>query len=194
MKWFKALEEEVTAHRKNGTFQIKKLPAGTKTIGSTFVLTKKYDSQGVLLKFKARWVAQGFGQIEGVHYNETFAPTLRKQVFRMMLAVAVQYDLELNQMDVHTAFLIPKLPEKEEIFMRLPPNSASYLHKCGIMMKAGEALLLKKCIYGLKQASNYWNSTLVEIRNGTAGFLKEDHARRANFHRNMGRRSFNGGQ
>ena len=108
----------------------------------------------------------------------------------MMLAVAVQYDLELNQMDVHTAFLIPKLPEKEEIFMRLPPNSASYLHKCGIMMKAGEALLLKKCIYGLKQASNYWNSTLVEILMEQLSFstvpLQEDHARRANFHRNMG--------
>ena len=66
-------------------------------------------------------------------------------------------------MDVHTAFLIPDLPEEEVIYMRVPPDLYSLLRECGVNIKKGQVLRLNKCIYGLKQASKCWNKKLVTI-------------------------------
>ena len=63
-------------------------------------------------KKKARLVAKGCSQIPGIHFGETFAPTLNPVTFRVMLSIAIQNDLFLSQMDVKTAFLIPILPEE----------------------------------------------------------------------------------
>ncbi len=108
-------------------------------------------------------MAQGFSQVPGVHYQETYSPTPNLCVFRMLLTYAVQHDLDLKQMDVHTAFLIPELPAEEVIYMRVPPGLHPFLKKCGIDMKVGQSLKLNKCIYGLKQASKYWNKKLVAV-------------------------------
>lgn len=69
-------------------------------------------------KFKARLVARGFTQREGIDYNEVFSPVVKHTSIRMMLSLVVQDDLELEQLDVRTAFLDGKL--EEQIYMTQP--------------------------------------------------------------------------
>jgi hypothetical protein len=122
------------------------------------VLDKKFDADGNLSKFKARYVAQGFSQIEGIHFTETFAPTLNPNTFRLFLAHSVlKCNMNLNAMDVNTAFLIPSLPDSEMLYMKPPPNFIKLCKLCDIPYISGQVLQLNKCIYGLKQASRYWN-------------------------------------
>ena len=90
----------------------------------------------------------------------------------MLLTIAVEKGLDLVQLDVHTAFLIPELPKKEQIYMRVPPNSLKILQSCGLKIEDGQSLLLKKCIYGLRQASKYWNNELVNILVTKLGFTQ----------------------
>ena len=162
-EWTAAIFAEVKAHIENATFSIVDCPADAKVVGSRFVFNKKYDSQGKLERCKARWVAQGFSQEEGVHFFETFAPTPNVAAFRTLLTMAVQKDLHLRQMDVHTAFLIPELPEREEIFMRIPHGCIDFLRKLGLKVKPDQVLKLNKCIYGLRQASRKWNNKIVKV-------------------------------
>ena len=136
------------------------LEHGTKTVGSTVVLAIKPGVDGAPGRYKARWVAQGFSQIPGVHFTDTFAPTPQQSVFRILLSIAVQYGLSLRQMDVHTAFLIPDLPEEEVIYMRVPPDLYSLLRECGVKIKKGQVLRLNKCIYKRRSVGTKDSSAL----------------------------------
>ena len=106
-KWKEAMVSEIQSHLKNNTFTVSDVPHGVKTVGSTVVLRVKPGPDGKPGRFKARWVAQGFSQVPGVHFTDTFAPTPQQSVFRILLSIAVQHGLSLRQMDV--AFLIPDL-------------------------------------------------------------------------------------
>ena len=77
-----------------------------------------------------------------------------------------QKELDLRQLDVSTAFLIPKLPKEEQIFMRPPPDAIELLRELGIEIGEDDILQLEKCIYGLRQASKYWNNDLVRTMEG----------------------------
>ena len=162
-QWLEGLKAEVRAHIKNGTFRKMRKDHNSKAISSRFVFKRKINEEGQVVKYKVRLVAKGFEQVEGVHYGETYAPTLKHTTFRAILAVAAQQDLVLHQMDVDTAFLIPQLPAQESISMLPPPGFAEIAAEVGFPIKHDETLLLLKCIYGLKQASRYWNSTLSGI-------------------------------
>ncbi|CAL1353780.1 unnamed protein product [Linum trigynum] len=99
------------------------------------------------MKFKARVVARGFSQREGVDYNEIFSPVVKHTSIRVLLAIVAHYDLELEQLDVKTAFLHGELEEK--IYMTHPegfevPGKEDYVCK------------LKKSLYGLKQSPRQW--------------------------------------
>ena len=108
---------------------------------------------GLVEKFKARLVAQGFSQREGTDYflDAIYAPVARYATLRCVLAVAAAYDLELAQLDVKTAFLNGILPEEITIFMR-PPK--------GYDCKTGTVFKLLKSIYGLKQSPYVWNNDI----------------------------------
>jgi hypothetical protein len=93
-------------------------------------------------------VAKGFTQREGIDYEETFAPVARHATMRALLAKAAVEDLEVEQIDVKTAFL--NGPLKETIYME-PPAGYDFGDK---------VLLLKKALYGLKQAARAWNEEL----------------------------------
>ena len=80
-----------------------------------WVLKVKYNSDGSIERYKARLVAKGYSQMEGIDYNETFAPVAKFNSNRIISAIAIEHNMNLHQMDVETAFLNGNL--EEEIFM-----------------------------------------------------------------------------
>ncbi|KAL1453611.1 hypothetical protein WDU94_009938 [Cyamophila willieti] len=141
-KWQQAMKDEVSCHIKNKTFEICDVPPGKKPVKSKWVFKTKYNVDGTLNKYKARLVAKGYSQQEGIDYEEVFAPVVRHTSIRLLLALAVELNLSIDQMDVVTAFLHPKLDE--EIYMELPRDDQF----------DGKCCKLLKSIYGLKQAKD----------------------------------------
>eukprot|EP01018_Ginkgo_biloba_P040667 Gb_20537 [translate_table: standard] len=146
-KWVKAMDAGMQAVQKNQTWDLVRLPEGKQTIGYRWVFKTKYKSDGSVDKYKARLVAKGFKQKEGIDYQETFAPVAKMITIRVVIALAAQFQWELHQMDVKSAFLNGDLTE--EVYMEQPP---------GFQVKGKESLVcrLKKDLYGLKQAPRAW--------------------------------------
>jgi len=113
-----------------------------KIVGCKWVFKTKLDEEGWIEQYKARLVTQGFSQIPGVDFDETFAPVTCHQIFWILLALTNQCDWHVHQMDVKLAFLNGNL--ENEIFMKISPGAEA---------KPGEMWLLYKALYGLKQAS-----------------------------------------
>ena len=104
-------------------------------------------------KYKACYVAKGYSQIPNIDYHETFSPTAKMTSVRILMQLAVQYNLTIHQMDVKTAFL--NAPIDCELYVEQPK---------GFVVKGGSAenlvVKLKKSLYGLKQSGRNWNSVL----------------------------------
>uniref|UniRef100_A0A251RQU6 Putative ribonuclease H-like domain, Reverse transcriptase, RNA-dependent DNA polymerase n=1 Tax=Helianthus annuus TaxID=4232 RepID=A0A251RQU6_HELAN len=112
---------------------------------------KKYDENGNVDKYKARLVVKGYKQKYGIDYQEVFAPVIRFEIVRLVLALAAQYEWHLHQMDVKTAFLNGKL--EEQVYIEQPEG----------YIKKGEekkVCFLKRALYGLKQAPRAWYSRI----------------------------------
>ncbi|GAA0153319.1 transmembrane signal receptor [Lithospermum erythrorhizon] len=124
-KWRHAMQEEIDALERNGTWTLEPLPLGKKAIGCRWVYKIKHKSDGSIERFKGRLVVFGNHQVEGIDYNETFAPVAKMGTVRVFLSVAVACNWELHQMDVHNAFLHGELAE--EVYMKLPPRYSSSL-------------------------------------------------------------------
>jgi hypothetical protein len=115
-------------------------------IGCRWVLATKRNAEGEIIKHKAWLVTQGFSQIPGMDFDETFSPVMQLESFRVLLAMAIQLDLEIHQMDVVGAYLNGEL--QEEIYMKQIP---------GYEDSTDQVLHLQKTLYGLKQAGWVWN-------------------------------------
>ena len=124
-------------------------PEETNIVGCRWVFWIKSDSSGKILKYRTRLVAQGFTQLYGVDFYETFTPVARLSSIRAVIALAASENWELHQMDVKSAYL--NSPIDTAIYMRLPPG---YNHK-------GKVACVKKGIYGLHQSGNLWHKTLT---------------------------------
>ncbi|KAL1198691.1 Retrovirus-related Pol polyprotein from transposon TNT 1-94 [Cardamine amara subsp. amara] len=149
-RWNKAMSDEIKAQELNKTWSITTLPPGKKAIGSKWVYKIKYNADGTLERYKARLVALGNRQVEGVDYGETFAPVVKMDTIRLFLKVAAGRNYEVHQMDVHNAFLHGDL--EEEVYMKLPKG----FHSSG----KDQVCLLHKSLYGLKQAPRCWFAKL----------------------------------
>ncbi|CAI7806078.1 unnamed protein product [Closterium sp. NIES-54] len=101
--------------------------------------------------FKARYVARGFSQRQGVDYFQTSSPTPKMTTLRVLLHVAAQRDYELHSLDFNTAFLQGSL--HEEIWLRRPPGFTG-------SFPPGTQLSLRRPVYGLRQAPREWHDTL----------------------------------
>ncbi|KAL4354134.1 hypothetical protein GQ457_06G003750 [Hibiscus cannabinus] len=152
--WYDAMKDEMNSMKNNEVWDLVSLPDGVKAIGCKWVFKTKRDSKGNIERYKARLVAKGFTQREGIDYTETFSPVSKKDSLGIVLALVAQFDLELQQMDVKTAFLNGDL--EEEVYMKQPEGFSS---------SDGENLVckLKKSIYGLKQASRQWYLKFHEV-------------------------------
>ena len=152
--WQAAMDKEIKTLEEFGTWKLVDLPPGRKTIGCKWHLTRKVNADGSLGEYKARLVAKGYSQIEGVDYFETFAPVARIQSIRIILALANDLDLEVDQIDIKAAYLNGWMDE--EIYMVQP---LGYVNR----RARRKACLLIRGLYGTKQAGNIWNKSL----NGT---------------------------
>ena len=92
----------------------------TNVIGTKWVFCNKQDENGVVTRNKARLVAHGFTQVEGLDFEETYAPVARLEAIRMLLAYAAHHNFKLYQMDVKSAFL--NSPIQELVYVEQPPG------------------------------------------------------------------------
>ncbi|GJT28299.1 retrovirus-related pol polyprotein from transposon TNT 1-94 [Tanacetum coccineum] len=120
-------------------------------IGTKWVYRNKLDENGVVTRNKARLVAQGYNQQEGIDYDETYAPVARLESIRILLAYACALDFKLYQMDVKSAFLNGFI--NEEVYVAQPPGFIDFA-------KPNYVYKLKKALYGLKQAPKAWYDRL----------------------------------
>ena len=152
------MEEEMQSLKKNKTWKLTQLPKGRKAIGCKWVFAKKegFPSKEDI-RYKARLVAKGYAQKEGIDYNEVFSPVVKHSSIRILLALVVQLNLELAQLDVKTAFLNGDL--KEEIYMTQPE---------GYKVAGNEDWVCKlsKLLYGLKQSPRQWYKRFDKFMKG----------------------------
>ena len=113
----------------------------------------KRNDKNEITRFKARLVDQGFKQREGIDYQKTFSSVAQMRTFRLLVALAVQYDLRITQYDIGNAFVQSDIDT--ELYMTFPPG---YPSESGNLK---EVLQLLKALYGLKQAARLWNKLLI---------------------------------
>ena len=103
--WMHAVNKEINSTEENKAWTLAELPGGFRPVNCKWVYKTKCDAEGNADSYKASLVAQGYSQIERVDYDQTFAPVVQFESVRTLLSLAVQYDLNLHQMDVRNAFL-----------------------------------------------------------------------------------------
>lgn len=99
------MKSEYDALIKDNTWEIVDLPPNRRAIGCKWVLRIKRNSAGEVQRYKARLVAKGCAQKYGIDYSEAFSPVARYSSIRIVLAIAVEYELLAHQLDVTTAYL-----------------------------------------------------------------------------------------
>jgi hypothetical protein len=157
--WRKAEEEEIASLLENKTWSVQTPPEGVKPVPVKWDNKIKRDATGGIERYKARLCAKGYKQKHGVDFEEVFAPISRHPTVRALLAVAAIEDLEVEQLDVKTAFLNGEL--EEEIWAAQPKDFE--------VGGSDQKLKLEKALYGLKQAPRAWYLKLA-AEMGTLGF------------------------
>jgi len=153
--WNRGIQKELRRLESAGTWRVVPRPEGVNVVGSKWVFRVKKDAAGNATEHKARLVAQGYTQVPGVDYFDTFAPVAKLVSLRIVLSLAARYDWEIHQLDVKSAYLNGELAEGERIFMKQPPGYE-------IPGKEDLVLELKKTIYGLKQSGRRWYEVLCK--------------------------------
>jgi len=149
--WWEAMNDEMQSLEEQTVFTVTELPSDRETIGGKWVYALKSNPDGST-KYKARYVARGFTQVSGVDYDETFSPTAKMTSVRIIMQLAAQYDLDVHQLDVKTAYL--NAPIDRELYVEQPKGFEA--------KSKGDKLVwrLNKSLYGLKQSGRNWNNML----------------------------------
>ncbi|GJY70583.1 retrovirus-related pol polyprotein from transposon TNT 1-94 [Tanacetum coccineum] len=141
--WIVAMQEELNQFIANDVWELVPQPRNMTIIGTKWVFRNKLDENGIVSRNKARLVAQGYNQQEGIDYDETYAPVARLESIRILLAYACALDFKLFQMDVKSAFLNGFI--NEEVYVAQPSGFIDF-------EKPDHVYKLKKALYGFKQA------------------------------------------
>ncbi|GJU00651.1 retrovirus-related pol polyprotein from transposon TNT 1-94 [Tanacetum coccineum] len=149
--WVVAMQEELNQFVANDVWELVPLPISQSVIGTKWVFRNKLDENGIVSRNKARLVAQGYNQQEGIDYDKTYAPVARLESIRIVLAIACANNFKLYQMDVKSAFLNGFI--NEEVYVAQPPGFIDF-------QKPNHVYKLKKALYGLKQAPKAWYDRL----------------------------------
>ncbi|GKC66889.1 putative ribonuclease H-like domain-containing protein [Tanacetum coccineum] len=149
--WIEAMQEELLQFKLQEVWTLVDLPNGKRAIGTKWVFRNKKDERGIVIRNKARLVAQGYTQEEGIDYDEVFAPVARIEAIRLFLAYASFKDFMVYQMDVKSAFLYGKI--EEEVYVCQPPGFEDPDFPDRVYK-------VEKALYGLHQAPRAWYETL----------------------------------
>jgi len=152
-RWLTVMQTEIKALNANNTWESVDLPSNAISIGSKWVYKIKRHADGTIERFKARLVAQGFNQTEGLDYFETFSPVAKLSTIRVLLALASIHGWYLHQLDVNNAFMHGDL--HEAVYMKVPQGVPP--------SKPGQVCKLLKSLYGLKQANRQWFEKLTQF-------------------------------
>ncbi|CAM8936274.1 unnamed protein product [Rhodiola kirilowii] len=148
------MNKEILALETNHTWLLTELHADKTLMDCKWIYKVKFHSDGSIERYKARLVARGFTQVEGLDYHETFAPVAKMTTVRCLLVIAAAQHWPLHQLDVNNAFLHGSLDE--EVYMKLPPGF--YKKEKAV----GKVCMLMKSLYELKQASRQWFAKFSE--------------------------------
>jgi len=171
------MQEELNKFKISEVWDLVPRLEGLNVIGTKWIYKNKSDENGIVTRNKARLVAHGYTQIEGLYYDDTFAPVSRLESIRLLLGVSCILKFKLFQMDVKSAFLNGYL--NKEVYVEQPkgfinPSFPNHVYR------------LKKALYGLKQAPRAWYERLTQflvdqryIKGGTDKtlFVKDDNGR-----------------
>jgi hypothetical protein len=158
LDWVLAMQEELNNFTMNEVCHL--VPRlNQNVVGTKWVFRNKQDEHGMVTRNKARLVAKGYSQVEGLDFDETYAPVARFESIRILLAYATYHGFKLYQMDVKSAFL--NGPIKEEVYVEQPPGFEDSEYP-------NHVYKLSKALYGLKQAPRAWYECLRDflITNG----------------------------
>jgi len=175
--WIETMQEELNQFKRSEVWDLGPRPDGINIIGTKWIYKNKLDENGTITRNNTRLVAQGYTQVEGLDFDETFAPVARLESIRLLLGEACILKFKLFQMDVESAFLNGYL--QEEVYVEQPkgfvdPNFPNHVYK------------LKKALYDLKQAPKAWYEKLTKFlvnqgyrKGGTYKtlFVKEENGR-----------------
>nr|GEV05391.1 putative ribonuclease H-like domain-containing protein [Tanacetum cinerariifolium] len=148
--WVDAMQEEMQQFKFQNVWVLIDLLAGKYASGTKWILKNKRDVRGIVVRNKARLIAQGHRQEEGIDYDEVFALVARIEAIRLFLAFASYMGFMVYQMDVKTAFLYGRIDE--EVYVTQPKGFVDPQHPKKVYK-------VVKALYGLHQAPRAWYAT-----------------------------------
>ena len=149
------MDTEYQALLRNQTWTLVSPPLGAHIVGCRWIYKVKYKPDGSVDRFKARLLAQGYTQIAGVDFFDTFSPVAKPCTIRLILALAFSFKWSVRQLDFENVFLNGDL--QEDVFMAQPSGFTDSQHPHFVCK-------LQKALYGLKQARRAWFQKLrVEL-------------------------------
>lgn len=151
--WKEAITKELNSLKKNETWDIVDRPKNVKTVSSKWIFNIKRNPDGSVDKYKARLVAKGYLQKYKVDYFETYSPVVRMSSIRLLISLAVKFNLLVHHMDVTTAYLNGIL--HNDVYMKIPEGVE--------VNETNKVCKLSKSLYGLKQSGREWNIKLDEV-------------------------------
>jgi hypothetical protein len=161
-KWRDAMNAEIEAIERNKTLVLTILPERVKSIRVKWIFKTKLNKNGKIDKCKARLVAKRYAQQYRIDYMEVYAPMIRLDTIRLIIALAAQEGWSIFQFDVKSAFLHGEL--SKEVFVQQPQG-------CEKKGEEHKVYKLNKSLYGLKQASQAWYNK-IEVCFAKEGFKK----------------------
>ncbi|GKC26687.1 retrovirus-related pol polyprotein from transposon TNT 1-94 [Tanacetum coccineum] len=153
-RWIEAMQEEIHEFKRLEVWELVPRPDKVMIINLKWIFKVKLDEYGGVLKNKARKVAKGYHQEEGIDFEESFAPVVCIKAIHIFIAYAAHINMTIFQMDVKTTFLNGNL--KEEVYVSQPGGFIDQDHSTHVFR-------LKKALYGLKQASRAWYDLLSKF-------------------------------
>jgi hypothetical protein len=149
LRWKEAMDEELLALETYGTWKLEDLPQGANAVGCHWVYMLKRDAAGNVIRYKARLVAQGFSQVPGVDFFDTYSPVVKLASIRTSLAFGTRLDCEIHQVDIKNTYLNREFEDNEVIYMKQPP---------GVKLTSNPYAVLRllRPLYGLQQSARHW--------------------------------------
>jgi hypothetical protein len=153
LDWVVTMQDELNNFKRNKVWSLVERPKQN-IVETKWVFRNKQDEFGVVTRNKARLVAEGYLQVEGLDFEETFSLVDRLESICILLAYATHHDFKLYQMNVKSVFLNESI--KEEVYMEQPPGFEDQEYP-------NHVYKLHKALYGLKQAPRAWYECLSDF-------------------------------